>query len=406
VIDGVPIPLLTSFLLLLISARILGNISKRLGQPDILGEMLAGIVLGPALLNLVHANEALSGISELAVFLIILSAGLEMSYKDIMLTFRGKGLLVAIISFLIPFGSSLILGNVFELDAMRIIFVALTISITALPVTIRILESFGILEGAIARYSVAGAIVNDILALLILGVILNLPESRDYHVIGITILGTVGKLLLLMMLITLANYALVRLEKTGVRIHRGPEFIIKIFGDDALLGIVIIFVLIFGSVSELLGFHFVIGAFFGSLLISKDYFISRRYVELEKTINSMTRGFLAPLFFAYLGLEFTLNDMRSLPFVVAVILVSIFSKIIAGWIGGKIVKLSSKESLGLGVILNGRGVMGLVVAQIGLQNGFIGRGLFSILVLMGIFTTMITPILFKWVWSRNEPNES
>jgi Kef-type K+ transport system membrane component KefB len=378
----------------------------RLGQPDILGEMLAGILLGPAVLGLVHSNEALSGISELAVFLIILSSGLEMSYKDIISTFKGKGLIVALISFVVPFGSSLILGYVFEMDTMRMIFLALSVSITALPVTIRILESFKILEGTIARYSIAGAIVNDILALLVLGVILNLPTSRDYGIIATTILITVGKLLLIMGMITLANHALVRLEKKGVRIYRGPEKIVKMFGDDALLGIIIIFVLIFGSVSELLGFHFVIGAFFGSLLISKEYFISKRYHELERTINSMTRGFLAPLFFAYLGLEFTLSDISSVPFVVAVVLVAIFSKIFSGWIGGKIAGLTEKDSLGLGVILNGRGVMGLVVVQIGLQNEFIGRGLFSTLVIMGILTTMITPILFKWVWDKPESTKA
>lgn len=394
-------PLLTSFLLLLLTARILGNLSQRLGQPDILGEMLAGILLGPAVLNLVHPNAALSGISELAVFLIILSAGLEMSYKDIMSTFKGKGLFIASISFIIPFGSAFILGSLFELDAMRIVFLSLTVAITALPVTIRILESFQMLDTAIARYSIAGAIINDILALLVLGVILNLPTSRDFSVISSSILITIGKLLVLMLFIAAANTFLKKLENKGVPIHKGPEKLVKMFGSDALLGIVIIFVLIFGSVSEMLGFHFVIGAFFGSLLISKDYFIANRYNELEKSLSSVTKGFLAPLFFAYLGLEVTFSEIRSLPFLFAVIAVSILSKIFSGWIGGKLAKLSEREALCLGIILNGRGVMGLVVASIGLQNGFIGRGLFSTLVLMGIFTTMITPPLFKKVWVKS-----
>src|SRR5688500_2229620 len=96
-------PLLTSFLLLIFVSRILGNLSKRLGQPEIMGEMLAGILLGPAVLGLVHPNPALSGISELAVFLIILSAGLEMSYEDIMKSLKGDGLIIALLSFVIPF---------------------------------------------------------------------------------------------------------------------------------------------------------------------------------------------------------------------------------------------------------------------------------------------------------------
>lgn len=393
-------PLLTSFLLLLLTARILGNLAQRLGQPDIVGEMMAGILLGPAILNLVHPNAALSGISELAVFLIILSAGLEMSYKDIISTFKGKGLIIATLSFVIPFASAFILGYAFDLDAMRIVFLSLSVAITALPVTIRILESFNMLDTPIARYSVAGAIINDILALLVLGVILNLPKSGEYSEITISVLITTGKLMVLIFFIGAANAILMKLEKKGVPLHKGPEKLVKMFGNDALLGIVIIFVLIFGSVSEALGFHFVIGAFFGSLLISKDYFIAKRYNELEKSLFSVTKGFLAPLFFAYLGLEVTLNEIESYPFLIAVIIVSVFSKVFSGWIGGKIAKLSEKESLGLGIILNGRGVMGLVVASIGLQNGFIGRGLFSVLVIMGIFTTMITPMMFKKVWSR------
>ena len=393
-------PLLTSFLLLILTSRILGNLAQRLGQPDIVGEMFAGILLGPALLNLVHPNAALSGISELAVFLIILSAGLEMSYKDIISTFKGKGLLIAALSFVIPFGSALALGLLFGLDAMRITFLALTVSITALPVTIRILESFKILDSLIARYSIAGAIINDILALLVLGVILNLPKSRDFSSISTSIFLTVGKLGLLMAFIAIANMIFNRLEKKGIPLHKGPEKLVTIFGSDALLGLVVIFVLIFGSVSELLGFHFVIGAFFGSLLISKDYFIASRYHELEKTISSVTKGFLAPLFFAYLGLEVTVGEIKSFPFLFAVLTVSVLSKIFSGWIGGKLAKMTDREAIGLGIILNGRGVMGLVVASIGLQNGFIGKGLFSTLVIMGIFTTMITPLLFKKVWVK------
>lgn len=393
-------PLLTSFLLLLLTARILGGLSVRFGQPDILGEMLAGILLGPALLNMVQPNASLAGISELAVFLIILSAGLEMSYKDVMSTFRGRGFLVALLSFIIPFASAFILGTVFGLDAMRTLFLSITVAITALPVTIRILESFKMLDSTIARYSVAGAIINDILALLMLGVILNLPKSRDFSAISISILVTVGKLVLLMGFIAVANGILNKLEQKGIPIHKGPEKLVKLFGSDALLGLVIIFVLIFGAVSEALGFHFVIGAFFGSLLISKDYFVSRRYHELEKTITSVTKGFLAPIFFAYLGLEVTVQEINSYPFLFAVIIVSVLSKIFSGWVGGKLAKFTDREALGLGIILNGRGVMGLVVASIGLQNGFIGKSLFSILVIMGIFTTMITPMLFKKVWGN------
>jgi Kef-type K+ transport system membrane component KefB len=93
------------------------------------------------------------------------------------------------------------------------------------------------------------------------------------------------------------------------------------------------------------------------------------------------------------------NQIQSYPFLLCVIAISVLSKILSGWVGGKMVKMSDREALGLGVILNGRGVMGLVVASIGLQNGFIGEGLFSVLVIMGLFTTLITPMIFKRLYA-------
>jgi Kef-type K+ transport system membrane component KefB len=139
----------------------------------------------------------------------------------------------------------------------------------------------------------------------------------------------------------------------------------------------------------------VIGAFFGALLINKDLFLASRYSELEKTLASITGGFLAPVFFAYLGLEFNLLEMKSPWFVVAVLAVSILTKILAGWLGGRLIRLSNTDSLGIGIILNGRGVMELVIANIAFKHGLIGEGLFSTLILMGVVTTMITPVLFR-----------
>jgi Kef-type K+ transport system membrane component KefB len=157
---------------------------------------------------------------------------------------------------------------------------------------------------------------------------------------------------------------------------------------------VVLFVLVFGSVAELLGFHFVIGAFFGALLLDKRHFLASRYDDLKNTLGSVTGGFLAPVFFAYLGLEFDIDALDDFGFLVTVLAVSVLSKILAGWWGGRVVGMSAREALGMGCILNGRGVMELVVASIAYQKGFIGVQMFSTLVLMGILTTFITPILF------------
>ena len=106
------------------------------------------------------------------------------------------------------------------------------------------------------------------------------------------------------------------------------------------------------------------------------------FSELENTLHSITGGFLAPVFFGFLGLHFSLSTLRQPGFVICVLVVSVGSKILAGWLGGRLAKLDATRSLGIGIILNGRGIMELVVANIALQRGFINEGLFSTLVLM------------------------
>lgn len=398
--------LLTSLLVLIVIARLLGQIFQRFNQPAIVGEMLAGVLLGPSVLNLIKANAALSGISELAIFLVVLSAGLEMNFKDILNALRGRGVVIAVLGFIIPLTGGILVGTAFQLDVMRTVFLGLCVSITALPVTVRILQSFNLLDSDIARYSVATAIFNDVVALLALGAILNLPEHRSLQAVGISIISTSWKLVALGSFILGFNWVLKRVAERGVHVKKISERIVDLLGNEALFGILVLFVLAFGSISEALGFHFVIGAFFGALLIDRKYFFPSRYNELELTLRSVTEGFLAPVFFAYLGLEFNIGAMKSFGFVIIVLAVSIGSKILAGWLGGTLIRLSQAQSLGIGIILNGRGVMELVIANIAYERGFIGQDLFSTLVLMGVVTTMITPLLFRrWIMPQLATNE-
>jgi Kef-type K+ transport system membrane component KefB len=396
-------PLLTSLLILIVVARLLGQIFQRFGQPSIVGEMLAGVLLGPSILDLIHPNTALSSISEFAVFLVVLSAGLEMNFKDIFNALFSKGIVIAVLGFVLPLAAGLMVGAVFQLDVMRTVFLGLCVSITALPVTVRILQSFNLLNSDIARYSVATAIFNDVVALLVLGVILNLPAQPSLGVIAVSIVSTSWKLIALGGFILGFNWQLERMIKRGIHIEKISEKLVDLVGNEALFGILVLFVLVFGSISEALGFHFVIGAFFGALLIDRKFFLASRYHELDLTLRSITEGFLGPVFFAYLGLEFNLEALRPVGFVLIVLIVSIVSKIAAGWLGGWLIRLPPPHPLGIGIILNGRGVMELVIASIAYERGFINQGLFSTLVLMGVVTTMMTPLMFrKWIMPRLE----
>lgn len=390
--------LLASILLLIVAARLLGKLFGRYGHPELIGEILAGVLLGPALLGLINPNPALAGIAELAVFLIILSAGLEMRFTEIIAAMRGRGMLLALISFIVPFASGVAVAAAFELDLMRMIFLGLCISITALPVAVKLLDDLGILHTRIAHYSLATAVVNDVAALFILGIVLNIPLQSSPGEAASTVLVATWKLGALALIVLSLNGLLSWLERKDISVQTIPEKLVRVFGAEALFGIVVVFVLIFGTISEMLGFHFVIGAFFGALFLDKRHFLASRYEDLRGTLSSITSGFLAPVFFAYLGLEFSLATFDDIAFPLIVIGVSVASKLLSGWIGGRLIGMSHREAIGLGCVLNGRGVMELVVAGIAYQKGFIGVTMFSTLVLMGIVTTFITPLLFKRVF--------
>ncbi len=406
-------PLLTSLLVLIIAARLLGQLAERFKQPAIAGEMLAGLLLGPSVFGVVQTTPALAAISDLSVFLIVLAAGLEMNFKDIVKTLFGRGFIIAALGFGVPFLSGIILGMHYEMGEVASVFLGLAISITALPVAIRILQSFNMLDSTIAKYSIATAIFSDVLALLGLGVLLGLPKEITWNTIGISIFASGWKLAVLALFIFAIGWVIQKVthldphasktstwHKQTSLINRNLNALIDWLGPEALFGAVVLFVLIFGSISELLGFHFVIGAFFGALLIDKSFFTKTQLNKLDNTIGSLSNGFLAPVFFACLGLNLNVVSIPSTGFVVSVITVSIVAKVLAGWVGGLLLRLSNESSLGIGVILNGRGVMELVFASVAYQSGLIDQGLFSTLVLMGVFTTMITPTLFKRVLTK------
>ncbi len=388
-------PLLTSILLLLVASRLLGEVFNRFGQPSIAGDMLAGILLGPAVLNFIEPNSHLHAIAELAVFILVLSAGLEMEFKDVVNAIKGKALKIAAISFILPFMSGIFIGMIYSFDPVRSIFLGLCISITALPVCLKLLNSFDLLNTKVGRYTVATAVLNDIVALLLLGILINMPEEKSFKSVIISMSSIGMKLVLLTAFIILVNWAIQEMQNRGLHVKLIFEKIIDLFGSEAFFGIVMLFVLVFSSISELLGFHFIIGAFFGALLIDRQLFLKSRFLELEKTINTLSQGFLAPLFFGYLGLQFSSRAFEQVGLLLLIIIFSFFSKAIGGWLGSQLQHMKNNDSVAIGVILNSRGGMDLVAADIAYSRGFINQSLFSILILMSITTTIAAPFILK-----------
>lgn len=390
--------LIEQLLLLLIVSRVIGELVERLGQPAMIGEIAAGVILGPSALALIHFTPEIKAIADLGVFLLVFLVGMEMDLDVLWKAFRGRGALVGLAGFTIPLALGILVGYAFHMGPTQMIFVGLCIAITALPVSVRILMDLDKLQTDIGQRIISAAVTNDVASILLLGIILG-AESRGPTTASLltSVIFALVKALVFMAAIIIVS----RLIKkyTPGRFLRSRNLIdpllAKLKGKESLFAVVLLFVIAFASLSEWLGLHFIIGAFFGSMLLSHAVLGRSNYEEVRKTASNVTMGFLGPIFFAAIGLEFDTSSLANWGLVVSVLLVAFVGKIAGGYVGGRLAGLADKQSWALGIGLNGRGIMELVIANIALANKFIGDQLFTVLVLMATVTTIVTPVLLK-----------
>jgi Kef-type K+ transport system membrane component KefB len=391
------LPFIVNLLILLLVAKLLGELAERFRQPSMIGEVLAGVILGPSLLHIIPDAGEIKVIAELGVFMLIVLAGMEIEVEEIRNSIRGKNIWIALLGFIVPMASGIGIGLIFHFSNTFTIFLGLCIAITALPVSIRILMDLGKLKTDIGQRIISAAIFNDIVALLILGIILDFNDAtKNLKDLTFSIIWTTMKVALFTAILMVA-YHFFKLAKRKVNVvnPRMNKFTHYLRGKESIFALVILFVLIFSSIAELLGLHFVVGAFFGAILIPRSMFANRDFEKVQRSISGITMGFLAPIFFATMGISFNFVSLNNWLLLVTILFASFFSKIFGGYLGGRLAGFNSAKSMTLGLGLNARGIMELVIANIALAKGFIDVPVFSILVLMALLTTILTPFLLK-----------
>lgn len=398
------IPFALLLLLLLVAAKVFGEIFERFKQPAMIGEVLAGILLGPTLFSIVEPSQELKVIADLGILMIIILAGMEIDVEEFLDSVRGKKAWIALMTFFLPLISGILVGYFFGFDYTLTIFLGLCIAITALPVSIRILMDLGKLKTDVGQHIISAAIFNDVVALLILGVILDFKQNsfdiKNYMFsIGTTIGQVFGFLVVLIIAYKLFKYTSQQVLTISPKIEK---FLNHLKGKSSLFALMIIFILAFASLSEFMGLHFIVGAFFGTILIPRNVFSEKDFTNVKQTTSTITMGFLAPIFFAFMGISFNVTAIRDVILLVAVIGVAFISKLAGGYLGSRMAGLSKGKSMAVGIGLNARGIMELVIANIALQRGFIDVSVFSILVLMALVTTLLTPILLRGYFKKVE----
>lgn len=382
--------LMTSIFVLLLSAHALGRLCARIGLPMLAGHMVAGIVLGPSVLSWLAPSPALGAVADVAVLFVVLNAGLEMRLQHVIDVFRGRGIGALMIGFIVPLFAGGIVAFGFGLPAIPAIVVALCVSVTALPVALQILAGFKMLGTQIARVSISGSLLADVIVLLALGVLIGLSQQSGAATWTGAIALAIAKLAGLMLAVYCAHLLCTRFMKKSLQ-RDGSS----VSGIATTLAFALMFVLGLGALSETLGFHFAIGAFLAAMMIAPDIIGERPFERLQGTCEVLTASWSGPLFLAYQGMQFHLNSLAHPGFVLALLAAAIVSKLLSGYVVGRLQKMSPHDAWGVGIVMNARGVMELVIASIALRAGLVDQEVFSALLIIGLATTVLTPLLLK-----------
>lgn len=376
-----------NLLIILVAAWLGGSVSKKLGYPAILGELVIGIVLGPALIGLVESSEMLDVLAEVGIILLMVYIGIEINFRDL-----GKaswpGLLAAAGGFIVPFALGYYTIIYFGGTNMAAVFVAIAVGVTSLATKSRILVDLKLLNTRIAYVLMAGALISDTLALIIFAGIISFVDAGNIDTVGL--LWVAGKAILFFALTAVAGIYLLPilgkyLSKTGNK-SRTLHFTL-----------ILIIVFAFAELAEIAGLHSILGAFMAGLFIRDGVFNRQISKEINEVFHDISIGFLAPIFFVTAGFHVTLDVFETdLALLISVTVVAMVGKIF----GTALFYLPSgfgwREGIAVGTGMNGRGAVEIIIAGIGLQMGIISAEIFSILVFMAIFTTLSVPVLLTW----------
>ncbi len=385
--------------LILISTKVLGLLCKAVHLPEVVGALLAGVILGPSALGLMSmegdTGTLLTYVAEMGVIFLMFSAGLDTDLKELKANI-GASFVTALIGVIVPLiggmiGYALYFGeDLSNYDQMlQSLFVGVVLTATSVSITVETLREMGRLSGKVGMTILGAAIIDDILGMVVLAVV---SSMKDTSVKPTTVLI---KIVLYFVLILILFMVTSRLEFAIEKNDHKRR--VAIFA--------IAFCFILAYVSEIgFGIADITGAYFAGVMLCQSKI--RDYVDVK--IHDVSTVFFSCIFFASVGLKVTLGGMTLKVWMFAVILtlIAIISKMVGCGLGAKICKFTWKESLQTGVGMISRGEVALIVAEKGRQVGLISEDLFAPIILVVIVTTLITPILLKVVFKGDEPAES
>lgn len=376
---------LLAIALILIATKFGGIISRKLKMPEVLGALLAGIIIGPMVLNAVKYDENIELLANLGVIMLMFLAGLETDVEQ----FKKAGkssLVIAVFGIIVPLVLGTLSAFLFYGDLLQNIFLGVVLTATSVSITVETLTEMGKLNTKVGINILGAAVIDDILGLVLISVLLAVKNG------GSSIIISMGGMAAFCIVAVLAIIFL-------------PKIINKLT-DKIKPGITVLTLALAGAlfvafIAESLGIAAITGAYLFGLLLSQ--ISHKKYIE--HNVKSISSGFLSPIFFASVGLSATMTGLSSrvLAITLVMFIVAAVGKVVGCGLAARMFKMSRSESLQVGVGMMSRGEVAIITANIGLQNNLITQEVFVPTILVVLLTTIATPILLKAAFShKNE----
>ena len=405
---------LLSLAILLTSARLLGELARRVGLPLIVGELFAGIFLGPTVLGRIAPSAQawlfgtkasapavmLTGYTTVAVVLLLVVAGVEVNLAIVRK--RGKStLLTSVLGIVMPLGGGLLLGFLLpdsdlvhpQQRVLFALFIGVALSISALPVIAKTLLDLGLFKTDIGLLVMAVAMVNDIVGWLAFSMLLGPMQGKAADVMSIakTCALTIA---FVVVCLTLGRKVIDRVLGVLVKNHHTSA--------RRILSLVILLALFGASITQAIGIHAVFGGFIVGVMVGDSQHLKEHN---RAVIHEFVTNIFAPVFFASLGLHADFASAFDLRLCTLVFLVATAAKVIGCAVGSRVGGLRWRQALSVGFGLNARGAMEIILALLALEAGLIKVQLFVALVVMALATSLFSGPMMKWLLRGEEDDE-
>lgn len=375
--------------LILISTKLFGLITKKVRMPQVVGALVAGVILGPAVLNVLSETEFIQKLAELGVIVLMFTAGLETDINQLKKTGKAS-FIIAVLGVIIPLAGGFFIASIFNKGndvntILQNVFIGIILTATSVSITVETLKEMGKLNTRAGNAILGAAIIDDILGIIALTITTSLADP------SINVIIVLAKIVMFFIFAGFAGYlfhwAFIKLDERYQRDLR--RFVIIAFVFCLLLSF---------CAEEFFGVADITGAFIAGLVISD----SNRSKYLNSRFETLSYMLLSPIFFASIGIKVQLTAMTKTIFVFAILLliVAILSKVLGCALGAKLCKYSNREAIQIGTGMISRGEVALIVANKGIAMGLMLPEFLAPVVIVVVVTTIVTPILLKVVFNN------